>query len=222
MGNRGNAKYLLIILSICLVSVVCNADRPATKVAEKLAKEKGLTQPTEFLRWSKEPKDISNDWDRLENKYFSISYPKCFSIEANGGETDDTKLSPGISLIRGSFCPLYKKNWGDFNRMSIMYTPYSGISDLKWGVAQPKEVFRQKGYINGVEFNLVGDLMDDYNYEKKIHDPEFRWELTIICNKKPFSMGSYVPPGKPTMDLLNNKLEFPKDFEEIISTFRCK
>lgn len=214
-------KYLLIIFALSFTSVVFAEDAKNTKVAEKLAKEKGLVHPSDFLQWNKDPKDVPSDWIKIDNKYFSVFYPKCFSIDGNGGESDP-KIAPGVVFIRGPSCSLYKKMFGEFNWLTIGYSPYTGISSLKWSRVHYKEVFRQKGYINGVEFNLVGSLMDDYNFETKVHEPQFRWELITICNKKPFRMVHDAPSGKPTMDILNNKLEFPKDFEEIISTFRCK
>lgn len=222
MENRkAGIKYFLIVFILGLTSVVCAEEVKDTKVAEKLAKEKGLVHPSEFLQWNKDPKDIPSGWIKLDNKYFSVFYPKCFSIDGEEGESD-TKISPSILFTRTPLCSLYKKKFGEFNWLSIGYSPYTGISSLKWSKVHYKEVFRQKGYINGVEFNLVGSLMDSFNLETKVHEPQFRWELILICNKKPFAMGYDLPPGKPTMDILNSKLEFSRDFEEIISTFRCK
>src|SRR5437868_10702990 len=100
------------------------------RIAEKIAKEKGLLKPTEVLEWKTDPKDIPKDWVKLDNKYFSVSYPKCFSIEGeegDGDENENPKITPSVLFRRGTDCPGFVKGYGESNSFSIGYFPTAGI-----------------------------------------------------------------------------------------------
>lgn len=215
--------FVTIIIFISFSSIFCSAELIVdTRVAKKIAKEKGILQPFETFQWQKLPKNIPEDWTKIDNKYFNVSYPKCFTLEGDGGE-DDPKIAPGIVLKREKNCPYFKENYGNSNFFTIGYFPTAGIKNLHWSHGHENQLFRQKGKINNIDSILIGSLMDEYNFNLKKHEAQFRWEIFLICNQKPFRIVYDLPPGKHTMDLINNnRHEFPEDFKEIVSTFHCK
>lgn len=205
-------------------AAVCGAEWRADKrVAQKIAKDKGVLKPSEVWQWQMSTKDIPKDWVKIDNKYFSAAYDsKCFTIEAEGGE-DDPKIAPSILFRRKKSCPEFKEGYGDSNWMSIGYFPYGGVKTIEGASTADYPLVRQKIKINGIDAISIGGLMDYFDESKDHYDPQLRWQLFVICHKKTFRMGTIVPPGKPTMDLVEkNNYAWPEDFRGIISTFQCK
>ena len=85
MRTYKTASAILLGVTIWASGGHATTSQSDRRIAEKIAKEKGLLKPTEVLEWKTDPKDIPKDWVKIDNKYFSVSYPKCFSIEGDGG-----------------------------------------------------------------------------------------------------------------------------------------
>lgn len=218
MENRILSIITLFLITSFFVEAKDLVDKD---VAKKIAKEKGILEPPEVLKWQTLSKDIPKDWIKVDNKYFSVSYPKCFNIQGQESE-DDIKISPSLLFERGANCNSSFKLKEDPNWFTLSYFPRAGIKSLHWSLGSKLQLLRQKGIINGIDGIILGAVKDRYVSEQ-INEVLFRWEIFIICNKKPFRMVTETPQGKPTMDFLEKgKYNFPEDFKEIISTFQCK
>lgn len=225
MANRSK-KVLLnaAVLFIFLSPVFCDAKSWAEKrVAAKIAKEKGVLKPNEVWMWQTSVKDIPQNWNKLDNMYFSVSYdPKCFNIEGEEGESDP-KVAPSVIFKRKKTCTGFKDTHGDLNWLIIGYFPYGGVSTIEGASTSDYSLVRQKIKINGIDAVSLTGLMDFYHESTESYDPQLRRQLYIICNKKTFRIGTMIPPGKPTMELVEKSdYAWPEDFKGIISTFSCK
>lgn len=187
------------------------------RIAANIAKEKGLLKPKEILEWKIDQKDMPKDWIKLDNKYFSVYYPKCFSLEGQEGE-EDPKISPSIAFNRGENCPGYVKDYGDLNWLIIGFS----LVDFE-NVTLENNVLRQSINLNGLQAVYLVGLMDHYDETKKEFQVQARSQVFAKCKKKTFKLGFDLPSGKPSMDLVEkNKYDFPEDFKKIVSTFKCK
>lgn len=209
---------------IFISGIVCDAEWSTDKrVAKQIAKERGVLKPHEVWQWQTLSKDIPKHWVKIDNKFFSASYdPKCFNIEGEGGE-DDPKIAPSVLFRRKKNCPGFKENYGDSNSVNIEYYPYGGVRTIEGASSAEYPLVRQKIKINGIDAISLGGLMDFLDESNSNYEPQLRWQLFAICNKKTYRMVITVPPGKPTMDLVEqNNYAWPEDFKKIISTFQCK
>lgn len=174
------------------------------------------------MEWKIDQKDIPKDWAKIDNKYFSVSYPKCFNPEGEEGE-EDLKITPSILFRRGKDCPGFVNGYGDSNSFNIGYFPTAGIKSIDEALAGDYLLIRQKININDIKGILLGELLDYYNEPKSLYEAQLRWQVYTICGGKTFRIITAAFPGKLTMDLVEkNKYDFPEDFKKIVSTFKCK
>lgn len=225
MGNKFKLSILATsFFCIFISNPNCNAESSTDKrIAKKIAKEKGVLKPDEVWQWQASSKDIPKDWIKIDNKFFSASYdPNCFSIEGEGGE-DDPKIAPSVLFRRKKNCFHFKENHVDSEWLSIGYFPDGGVKTLAGASTADYPLVRQKIKINGVDAISLGGLMDYWDESNRKYMPQLRWQLFLICNKKTFRIGTIIPPGQPTMDLVEkNNYAWPEDFKAVISTFQCK
>ncbi len=212
-----------IIIGIILTGLSSVAEPEGKNIAYKTAKQKGVIEPAEVLKLETQKKDIPKDWMKLDNNYFSVSYPECFKFEALG-DVDDPKMAAEVILKRESSCLQYKENWNESNWLSIQYTlsPAKTIG-LKSSFLGVSPVFRQKAEVNKLESFVVAGLMDHFDEKTKSYVYDIRWQIIIKCKNKVFLGIFWTPPGQASVDRVNaNDYSIPDDFKEIISTFQCK
>jgi hypothetical protein len=223
-NSTGKSSTLIILISSILWGSGSIAAEPQVdrRVAAKIAKEKGELKPTEVLKWKIDPKDIPKDWLKIDNKYFSVSYPKCFNLQGEEGE-DDPKIAPSILFNRGKDCPSYVSEYGDLNWLVISYYPTAEITSVDKASTADYSLLRQKAIVNGYDAILFAGLMDHLDESNNRFESKLRWQIFTICKGKTFRFGTMLPPGKSTMTLVEkNNYDFPEDFKKVVSTFKCK
>lgn len=214
-------RIIIITLFLMTPALADPKDFVDTRMAQKIANKKGVLKPTEVLKWEA-PKEIPKGWIELDNKYFSVSFPNCFVIEAEGGE-DDTKIAPFINFKRTENCPSFVKNYEESNSFNINYNSLKNLKSIDKAFSGDYLLIKQKISLDGKDGLILGGLRDDYNLKTTSYTTQFRWKIFVICEKKLFEIISTVPPGEPSMELVNkNNYSIPEDFKEIISTFKCK
>lgn len=214
-----DTKFIFVILaSLYFWGSVSLAAEPQVdrRVAAKIAKEKGLLKPKEILEWKTDPKDLPKDWIKLENKYFSVSYPKCFILQGEEGE-EDPKLAPSVAFNRSENCPNFLKGYGDFNWLVISVS----LIDFE-NVSLENNIFRQDVDLNGKQAIYFVGLMD-YTEIKNEFQFKVRSRVFTKCSGKTFKLTFDLPPGSLSEKFIEkNKYDFPQDFKKIVSTFKCK
>lgn len=192
--------------------------------ASSLAKEKGILEPKESLQWNSDPKNIPKDWIKADNKYFSVFYPKCFSIEMDGQGEDDYRTSQGVSLRRMPKCTNFNEGWKESNWLSINYEYLRDVKNvgLKTMILGTHFVYRQKLNINTFESFIGATIMNDFDTKNNENTIQLRWQVIIKCKNKVFFAGFTVPSGEPSFSRFENSdYQAPDDFKQIISTFQC-
>jgi hypothetical protein len=194
--------------------------------AEELAKEKGYKKPTEILTWNQPKTETSKDEVVLNNKYFSVTYPKCFSAIAEGGDADEgPSISTGVAFYRQKSCPLFETEKHSFDGVDIIAdlvgkkiskTAYEidGNTGGAW-------IFKQKMMINDSKAMMQIGIIDSCDVGA-CPLPMLREEIWTVCNGVKFSFGVAVNPGEDTMAALKkDHYEIPEDLKKIILSFKC-
>lgn len=183
--------------------------------ATQVAKKKGKIVAPEILDWHKEKKDIPKGWVALKNKYFTVSYPDCFRVIGDGGE-DDVKIAEAVILKRQNTCKHFNSELGESNSFSM------GILDLAPNEKVENFVVGNELYVQHMKLNNIKAM-----YFVQAMDGDLgaaiRWHMSMICQKKRMYIIYKYPDGKPSLDRIEKSdYQFPEDFKEIVSTFRCK
>lgn len=183
--------------------------------AKAIAKKNGVLKPTEILTWKLSAKEIPKDWVLIDNSYFSVSYPACFRVLGEEGESDP-KISSSLAFTRRSNCPNFIKDHINENFLTIRYFDSAGITSLEKAYTLDYTLLKQKVNLNGVDAVLFAGLF-------KENEIRLRWQIFTICNGKTFRIVSELPAGSLSQERVDkNNYDFPEDFKKIVSTFKCK
>lgn len=227
-GRLNLALKIALVLFLPIIGIGTNCggafaaeSKIDKRVAKKISKEKGLLEPKAILEWNADLKTTSPDSIKLDNKYFSVSYPKCFSVVGEAKE-ENPKISSSVVFFRSESCAGFLKGGGDSNSFSISYFPYSGFKNLDGTMTAEPPLIRQKLKINGIEAKLFAGLLDSANEIESTYEPQLRWQIFVFCKEKPFRIAGTLPPGGPTMERVDkSNYDFPEDFTKIVATFTC-
>jgi hypothetical protein len=216
-------KLALLLVVLSSASQFAQAQRwgDDPRHAEYVAKKKGKTIATEVLDWHVDKKNISKEWKNLNNDYFSASYPKCFVLEGQGGDSD-IKTSPAILFKRSPACEGHNKDLGDYNWVGIEYDNLNPLRAASKASASDT-LFVQNLKINGLEAKMIVNVMDSNLGREDGTLLQLRWQIFLLCGKKTMRIDVDYGRGKPTLDLIEKAdYKFPEDFKQIVSTFKCK
>ncbi|MFS4461169.1 hypothetical protein [Bdellovibrio sp. HCB2-146] len=187
--------------------------------ADELGKKAGKISSKTELIWNRTG---STSFRLFENKYYSLLHHNCIQIKADGGEEDDPKLSTAIVLERTKACLSYIKD-SDVNFLGIEDYSFQGWASLNEVYQTDVPLFEQKIKINGIDAVYFGGLLNSTIGSEKKVEPQYRFQIFLFCDKKPFRIGAVLPAGKPSIEFVNSKtFEWPEDFKSIISSFKCK
>lgn len=207
-------KGLVLLCSCVLLPRAQSAENNTVKITAKgIAKEKGILKPKEVQVWKS--KAIPKDWLTIDNKYFSVSYPSCFNIQGEEGESDP-KISSSIVFKRESTCPGFMKEYGDGNLFTIAYFYAGGLTSIDNAGTADYSLLQQKINLNGSDAVLFAGLLDS-------NQLQLRWQIFAMCKGKAFRLVTELPAGEVSVERVNkNNYDFPEDFKKIASTFKCK
>ena len=228
--RKGIFVALLSFFSLTLMATtIFNAKKESVEFYKKkeadLLKKYGSFRPIDILALNVVGK--KSDLVDIENKYFSISYPKCFIVESTSGVDDnvDIKKSTSLDFKRTSNCKLYKKNL-ELDSLQLFYEAnYSDPQHAESDPAQSNSVYRQTLNVNGatgvvyLNFSLS---TEGYHWR----DPILEWEGIISCEGKASRSFKFLFLQARDNDvdvfMKIKKFELPEDFMQIISTFKCR
>ena len=163
---------------------------------------------------------VSQGLMKLDNKFFSVLYPNCFSVLAQGDEdSEGVNGAPGIEFRSKLDC------LGE-NRLSEKEFLYVGIAlvPLKSLEKIPhlgNLLLEKKNKINDVPavkiFTSIESCVDkkcEIRLNRKVH---------LICKNRTFVMASEVMQEDGSKELIDRgDFGFPTSFQKIIDSFRCK
>ncbi len=165
----------------------------------------------------------------LNNEYFKISYPKCFHVEATGGDDDEgtSKDSASIDLHRTKKCKNY--SYDDyFNLIQVNYeflTHYSGPEEIDSIEPSATTAYRQPIDVHGIPGIVNLNLGLSAEVEKKF-EPKIGFDAFLFCKGKKnevFHFQMVTSKGEEAIKYLEKKkFDLPEDFKQILSSFECQ
>lgn len=210
-------NLVLIILVLNFVfSESSSGDVESKKIEwdQKLSQMKPL-EPSDISDWSSVHFKDSKDSVELKNKYFSVSYPKCFKAIPEGGG-DDVKTSAAILLEKPPECILKDKLGPPVKFVSIMYDFANEIKKVENAYTGDKILLKQAIKIDGNSGILFAGVTGSKN------SLQARWSAYFLCSKKSFRLTVLLEPGQDTFDFLEKgNFDLPEEFKKIVATFKC-
>jgi hypothetical protein len=214
MVNK-KASILLTVTFLSTFSLARAKEKPIEQMnAREIYLKYRHMKLMELQNWNASSGKVSKGMTKLNNKYFSIIYQKCFA--ATGiYDNDDPGLSAQV-LFDGSKCKDQKQT--EFSAGISGGDHLKKVSDAFSG----RPLTRTPLKIGGQEWYLLADVVDMNNGVDPIRT-QLRWEAFTICGDRTMTVNTTEKPGQPSLDRIKSEnYDPPEFFKQIVSTFQCK
>lgn len=211
--------FLKLLILVSPVISEGQAIKASTSTTNSLAlpelKEEGPTELKDQL--SKTEHSV------LDNTYFKVSYPKCYTIKQYMGDDElNTKTDPYISFIKGPEC---KAEVHDLKEFAIQYYLPARKDPKVYQSSRNNMFYKKKLKIQDHEATITGYVFDNYATSNGA-ESGIVWEFRMYCPKAKYN---YLEArgeshrGKEVTEYLKKKdFKVPTNFEQILSTLTCK
>lgn len=214
MENQKTVIGMASIL-VTLFSIQVFAEGDKHKVDwDQVVNEMKVQEPVETQIWRTENLKKTDELFELRNKYFNITYPKCFNAVPDCGE-DDVKTAVCLMLQKPSTCQPDQKEARDFE-VSITWDYLSKLKSVEKAHPGDRVLFKNKVSINENAAVLFAGV-----YGQKEH-LKGRWSIYVLCSEKMFRIVVPIGEGKQMISFLEKgNFELPDEYKKIVSTFKC-
>lgn len=186
----------------------------------KMYEKKNAVLPNEVLNLKFDQKKLPGDFVKLENKNFTIFYPKCFELVADMDEDGEgVSKAPGVGFYKKDKCDNYKAK--DDKHINVGTSWSYKLKSLESAYPNGHLLLKQKMRINDIDALMITFARDDSTEPGR--KPYMRREIYMICDEKTYKIVSDAPIGSVSEDLIaKENYGFPEVFMQMIATFKCK